>query len=358
MKFFFSSFILGVVVNLFIFSSNDGFAFYPEFTSHINEIQTTAISPFIQENEKASFILKTSNNLYHIKNNGRLDSAFTVPELVGISGNGEYYILYDKVGTEIELWSGRQRFWRQKSMEYPYLSYSGNLIFLLNGDQSSARVIDHNGNSIGVKNISGRICTVIAFAGRGNFGAAGFLDGTFQVVNGEGAPLLSGSAYAGGMVKSLALSDNGKFAVIHGGDVERDHVELYNIEEGRNYIYQLPSVHKTKTAISVSNDGSFAALDRKSVLFFDRKARLLFEIAIDEKRDGQASIKENESAYFVGYTTRKGLSKFMVVTKRGLIIYAGDFPGESFLDLTVSENLIFLRGSDNLFCYSLHRTAE
>ena len=358
MKFFIPGLLIGAIINIFVLSSTTGFAFYPEYTSSLKVIQTTAVSPFINEGEKAAFTLKSLGNLYFIKSNGKVDSFLPMPELSGISGNGEYYILYEKVGTSVELYSGQQRFWKQKSMEYPYLSYSGRLIFMLNGDQTAVRIIDHNGNELGIKTIAGRICTAIVFPERTDFGAAGFLDGTFQLVNHEGQLLLSGTVSNGGMVKSMAVSDNGNFLVVHGGNVKQDHIELHNIADNKSYSYVLSNIHLTKTALSVSNDGKFAVLDKNSVLFFNRKAKLDFAIKIDEKRDGQAAIKETENAYFVAYTTRQGLSKFMAITKDGTVICTKDFPGESFLGLSVNENIILLRGSDNLYCYSLHELAE
>ena len=252
----------------------------------------------------------------------------------------------------------QKRFWKQKSREYPYLSYSGRLIFLLNGDQSAVRIINHNGNEIGVETIAGRVCSVISFAVRGDYGGVGFVDGSYQAVGPSGSLIANSVVSGGGIVKSMAISDNGRFIAVHGGDTKSDHVEIFHTENGRVHKYPLAYPHISKTALYISDDGQLVALDKNRLLFLNKKAGLDFSITIDEKRDGHASIKENNFAYAVGYTTRQGMSKFLLITKKGKTIYKRDFPGESFLDIAVDDALIFLRGSDNLYCYSLHEKAE
>ncbi|MDR3238308.1 MAG: hypothetical protein LBT84_07385, partial [Spirochaetia bacterium] len=276
----------------------------------------------------------------------------------GISGNGQYRIRYTKVGSEIEFYGGGQRFWKQKSMEYPYLSHSGRLIFMLNGDQSAARVIDLNGNEIGIKTIAGRVCTVISFAEHEDFGGAGFLDGSFQAVKADGGGIAAGRVSDGGMVKSMAISDNGRFVVVHGGNTKQDHIEIHHTGTGKSYTRSIDSVHISKTPIHAANDGRVVVLDKSAMLFLDEKAKVDFTIPLDEKRDGHASIKEGAAAYALGYTTRRGLARFLLIAKNGNIICQRDFPGESFLDIAFEKELIFLRGSDNLYCYSLHEKAE
>jgi len=357
MKFFLPAFILGAVLNFFVFFPKTGLAIYPEFMSSIEDIRQIAPSVFIQ-NDLSAFSLKTSSSLIRLKKNGAIESIIPMSGLEGVSGNGQYYIRYAKVGSEIEFYSMQGRFWKQKSMEYPYLSYSGRLIFLLNGDQSAVRIINHNGNEMGVKTIVGRVCSIISFAERGDFGGIGFVDGSFKVAGPDGLLIADSVVSGGGMVKGMAISNDGRFVAIHGGDVKSDHVEILDTEGNKAYKYLLAYTHISRTALHISDDGRLAVLDKDALLFLDKKARLDFSIVIDEKRDGHASIKENDIAYAVGYTTKQGMSRFLIITKKGKIIYKRDFPGESFLDVALSDNLIFLRGSDNLYCYSLHEKAE
>ena len=357
MKFFFPAFILGAALNLFVFFPEAGLAIYPEFMSSIEDVEHIAPSVFIRDDSPA-FLLKTSSVLIRLKKSGAIENTVPMTGLEGVSGNGQYYIRYAKVGSEIEFYSMRERFWKQKSREYPYLSYSGQLIFLLNGDQSAARVINHNGNEIGVQTLSGRVCSVISFAERGDFGGAGFIDGSFKAVDPDGSLIANSVVSSGGMVKSMAISDNGRFVAVHGGDIKGDHIEIFHTEKGRAYEHSLAHTHISKTALHISNDGRLAVLDKGTLIFFDKNARLDFSVPIDEKRDGHASIKENDLAYAVGYTIKQGISRFLIITKKGKTIYKRDFPGESFLDVTVDGSLIFLRGSDSLYCYSLHGKAE
>ena len=63
--------------------------------------------------------------------------------LVAFSGDGRFHARYRKVGSEVEFFNAAgERFWRLPSLEYPYLSRRGRLIFLMNGDQSGIRIAE------------------------------------------------------------------------------------------------------------------------------------------------------------------------------------------------------------------------
>ena len=74
MKFFFLSFILGALLNLFVFFPQAGLAIYPEFVSSIKDIEHIMPSVFIQDASPA-FSFKTSSALVHLKKNGAFETA-------------------------------------------------------------------------------------------------------------------------------------------------------------------------------------------------------------------------------------------------------------------------------------------
>jgi hypothetical protein len=359
MKFFFLGIMAGAVINIFVFFSYDAVAMHPEFTVNLNNITAIEASPYIRAGGNTAYVVKMPGSLYLMKENGEISASVPMEGPAGVSGNGEYYIRYEKTGKEVEFFNSRgERFWKLKSLEYPYLSHTGRLVFMLNGDQSGFRILDHNGNEIGIKKVSGRICTVLNFSKLGDFGCAGFLDGSFSVIAGDGSRIYSGRTGNSAMVKSMAVSDNGRFAALHGGDTTADFIEIYDLQKQDRRFFAMPEVHETRTALSVSDEGDTLVLAKKSLIMLNRRARPVFELPIEEKRNGQASVREGREAAFLCYTMHRGGSRFMAVSKSGNIMYSRDFPAESFLDLTLSGDNIFIRGSDNLYCYSLHRSAD
>lgn len=359
MRFFIPGFIIGAVINLFVLMPHTGMAFYPEFTGTIKDISFISPSPFISGSGHRSFSVKTADSINVLAENGMLEKTMALEGLTAVSGNGKYIIRYGKVGPLIELVNiSGESFWKRKNLEYPHLSYSGHLIFMLNGDQTHITVMDYNGNIIGNTHIDGRLATVIGFADRGDCGYAGFLDGSFDVIGSTGQKLLSGMTEGQGAVKSMGISNSGKYAAVHFGNTESDRLSVYDTSDGSHSTCNLPSVFKTKTAVNVSDSGDVAFLSRKSFICINKSGRSEFSLPIEEKRDGQCSIKMCGDFYAAGYTTRNGMAKFMLVSKEGQVISARYFPGESFLDISVDGNVILVRGSDNLYCYSLRSRAD
>lgn len=356
MKFFISAFIAGILFGLLLFPPHIGFAFYPEFSSPIAALEN--IEPaLVSDAAYPAFSVRKENELYRLKKDGSIADMTKLNGPAGISGNGDYFIRYEKTGSEVEFCGHGQRLWKQRSREYPYLSWSGRLIFMLNGDQSAVRILDINGSEIGIRTITGRLCTSIAFSTHGDFGAVGFLDGSFTAVDSEGKILISGKAENGGMVKGLALSSSGTFAAVHSGNTNKDFIELYDIAGGNKTLCPLENVHSSKTAMHVSDKGIAAVLDKSSLVLINTKG-VYRSILIDEKKNGQAAVTESMGIWFAAYTTAHGLSKFMAADDYGRIIYSVDFPEEAFLDAAADGEVIFLRGSDNLYCYSFHLQAE
>lgn len=75
------------------------------------------------------------------------------------------------------------------------------------------------------------------------------------------------------------------------------------------------------------------------------------------KRYGQSSITHDAGLYAVSYAAEKGEAKLMLIRDDGTLIFSRDFINESFLVSTLKNGLLFARGSENLYCYSIHQPA-
>lgn len=353
MKFFISAFIAGIILSLLFPSYDAGSAVYPEFTGSVASPESTAISPFASE-EKSVFSFRTGRGIFRLTGSGKI-TFFPVEGLFSCSGNGKYWISYEKAGSSVEFFGEGQRFWKQKSREYPLLSGNGRLIFMMNGDQSAVRILDLNGNETGTGVIAGRICTSAVFSPEGDWGAAGFLDGSFTAVRPDGTAAVSGFVKNGGIVKGLALSPSGKFLAVHGGDSVSDSLEIIDTSDGSSALLRLKNVHNTRTAMYVTDEGTAAFLDKNMLVTVNRKGNAEHVLPLEEKRSGHASVLENGGRWFLGYTALSGVSEFLVMNKDGNTVFSRKYPGEAFLDLMKSRDMILVRGSDNIYCYSFIR---
>jgi len=272
--------------------------------------------------------------------------------LIEFSGSGNFYIQYGKVSTKIELFGiNGERYWQKDSREKPFMSYNGKIILLMNGDHSGIRIFDTNGNTAGSGQITGRLCTSVEFSEKNDFGACGFIDGSYYFIKQDGVIINSGNAPAGNAVKGVRISNNGKFGFVHYGNTSKDSVRIIDIDDNDYEDSFIDNTHSMKTAMNINEEGYGAILDNNKVLLFDDDCNLKFKLNIPEKRAGYASLAFEDGIYALGYTKSTGESQLIVFRNTGKIFYAKEYPGESFLSSSIKDKLIFLRGSDNLFAY-------
>jgi len=358
MRYFFLGMLPGILINFFVLSPSGAASLSPVFTSGINTIETIEQAPVSDAGSGVEFPVKTSDNFFMLNGHGKLLHKTDLQGmLTGFSGNGQYFVKFEKTGKEIELFNLKgERFWKQKSREYPYLSHNGALVLLMNGDHSAIRILDYNGNEIGAKKVIGRLCTIIAFSSRGDVGGIGFLDGSYYIIRGNGEIIASGITDNGTMIKGLAISDDGSYAGIHYGSSEKDRLIVLSLgekEQKTSRVYDLPAAHVVKTAMYMSTQGLLVFLDIESLLILGSNGKLRERLAVPAKRNGQSDIHGGDGFFTLCYTMRSGESLFAVFQKDGTVLYKRVFPGESFLSSYIQGGFILLRGSDNLYCYNL-----
>jgi len=357
MRYFIPGIIAGVILNIFLFSPVNGIEIYPEWTGALKDISS------IDKNHKGSkhsntiVTLRHGPELYRLGGDGTLVSHVSSGDkILAASGNGEYYITYDKVGSSLEFYRiTGEPFWKLDSREYPYLSRTGKLIFMMNGDHSRIRFIDFNGNPAGDRQVVGRLCTVIAFSANSDFGATGFLDGSWHVVSPEGKIVYSGRMPAGNMVKGITLSPGGKFAAVHYGSPDGDRIRITNLMDEKFREIDTETVHSVKLSMHVRDNGLMTYIDREYLVHADKRGRILFRIKIPARRPGYASLDFNNGVYSAGYTGESGYARLILFRDDGNILLSREFPSESIIRSVLRDNILILRGSDNLYCYSLHR---
>lgn len=353
---FFPGFIAGALAALFLFSPAPAFEIYPEWWGGLKDLSAIEKSPRVSR--KSSFFVRSGEQEYFLlRSDGGVSVSGSVTDgLAAFSGNGLFYARYQKVGNDVEFFNTKgDRFWKIDSMEYPYLSFGGRVILLMNGDHSGIRMVDYNGNLANMR-ISGRTCTAIAFSDAADYSAVGFLDGSYYFLDPKGRMIHYGMTPKGTMVKGLAVGRDGSHGAVHYGSTGKDRLRVVNIASDDYDEVDLAHAHAVKTSLHVNGDGFCTVIDNDRILQVSPSGSVKMDIAVPAKREGHSSISHYGGLYAVSYTMKTGPSRLLLFRDDGVMLVTKDFPAESFLDATLRDGLLFLRGSDNVFCYSFHGT--
>ncbi len=359
MKYFFLGLIAGMLIGLLPFMKPaGGFVMHPEWHGAVNAPDGIEASP--NSALKAEFLppIETAEAVYRINAAGTLSAKFITGErLAAPSGEGGYVARYDRVGRFVDFYGiGGERFWKLKSLEYPFLSHNSKLILLLNGDQSRIRLVDFHGALTGVKSISGRFCTIIAFAKGTDHGAAGFLDGSYYLLDGTGALIIKGNAPEGNLIKGLAVSPGGEYLAVHYGGSGKDRIRLCRVKsgslDGSFEELALASVHLSRIPMAVNSRGDMAFLELNRFVVTDRDCDTDLDLRVPERRAGHAAIDYRNGLYAVAYSREKGGAQFFLLKKSGQVLFSRTIMEEPFLDCALGERYLMLRGAQNLYCYS------
>ena len=356
MKYLIAGLLLGAIAGFLLFRGAAASEILPEFYNSLHDDYTANDS----RSNANTFIVPIMNKFMIIDREGNCIKTLDLDDsLIEFSGNGNYYIRYKSIGTKMELFGiNGERYWQKDSREKPFISYNGKIVFLLNGDHSAIRIYDTNGNLTGAEKIIGRLCTSVEFSENNDFGACGFIDGYYYFTDGLGGIINTGRVPVKNSVKAVKISNNGKFGFIHYGSTAKDWVRIVNINKSRSYDSVLDNVHVVRTAMTISDDGDGVFFDNDKVLLFDKGCNLKLKLNVPLKKPGFSTLSFENGIYVLAYTKNTGESQLVVFKSTGDIFYAKDFSNESFLKGIISDSLIFLRGSDNLFAYKIRLAAE
>jgi hypothetical protein len=346
----------GILLSLVpIWTPSGALEIYPEWHGRTDSIKNIDESPHSLL-PKTEMPVVYGSDIYLLSSGGKqLKKINFDNHLISLSYNGAYYAQYDKIGTHVELLNtSGDKFWRTKSMEYPYLSSSGKVILLMNGDHSRIRIMNINGNPAGAKEIYGTLCTVISFSRDSDYSGIGFVDGRYYLLNDKGELVNAGTVPQSTIVKGIAISTNGKYYVVHYGNSKGDFLRLINTTAGsKHYDLQLKHIHLTKTAINVSDSGKFTAIDYDRIILCEDD-EIETAVKIPAMKPGLASINNTNNIYFASFMDTDYRANLFVFLEDGTFIFHKIFPGETFIESRIYGNLLLVRGSDSLYCYSLH----
>ncbi|HSV96406.1 MAG TPA: hypothetical protein VLM75_05650 [Spirochaetota bacterium] len=356
MRYLLIGIITGAVLGLTpLWQADPAIELYPEWHGPIATPESIERSPNRALFARALPPIISANTLTLLAADGRLISRRAFGEtLFAASGNGGYYAAYQKLGAEVEFFAADgSPFWKSDSREYPHLSYNGKIVLLVNSDQTRVRALDFHGNQTG-EPVSGRFLTVLAFSKGTDIAALGFLDGSYHVIDSTGRRLLSAGTGGGTLIKSIAVSPSGAYVALHYGNERGDYIAIIATVDRKASASALSRVHVARTALTVLDDGTAAILDYNRILVVNRKAKTLALLKIPAARTGMASLDHDGGIYVAGYTRSEGGAQALAFLPDGTVLFARNFPIESYLQASLKASVMLLRGSQTLYCYSLH----
>ena len=359
MKYFLPGFLAGIILNMVFLDYGAAIEIYPEFLHDLRSIHREAVAGDDPRNP-VKFFLKMDDHFYRIGADGRIVIKNRVENvLTSFSGDGEYYVRYEKAGPEIELYNiSGDKFWKIKSFEYPFLSSGGKIVLLLNGDQSNVRIFDRNGNAAGAGSISGKLATVICFSTEGDMSGIGFADGSYHVLNDRGMPVHRGRVPAGNVVKSMSVSGNGLYTAVHYGESEKDFLRIDGIGGRSSRDITLREVHPVRTPLHVSGSGATVIVNSRDITRYRQGGKTDFVIQIHQRKYGFSGVAHQDGYYSATYALESGGSRIIVFSESGNVVFSKEYPGEAFLYSSITRGYLFLRGSGHIYCYSLHGQAR
>lgn len=355
MKYIFAGILTGALLSLIFLQGESGSELVPVFHSSLEELQL--YKEVGAKSLLAEIVLSSEDSTRIIDEKGFVRKTIPANEgLFEFSGHGSFYAKYSSTGRDIELFGiDGQRYWKIDSRRKPFLSANGHLIFLLASDHSSIRIIDQNGTPGAQEFINGRLCTVIEFSTEKDFGACGFADGSYYFINEKGEVIYSGFTPPGSVVKGIGISSNGLYGSVHFGNTENDFLAVIGLEQGRERNFSLSNIHSVKTSIMVSDKGDTVFFDMNSVIALNNSGKLKFKIDVPAKKPGFSAMSAYNGVLTLSYTGSNGSGRFILFSDKGNVFYSREFPDESFLDVKILNDFIFLRGSESLSVYNFLR---
>lgn len=193
-------------------------------------------------------------------------------------GNG--YLLYEKIGDEVNFYSdSSELYWKKPINSYPRSGYFASPVLYLSGDNNTVFLLDESGNRIGKQELNGRFLTDYQFD-IGNKGVVVLFSGGEIYRLDEKANLIFGFDLSkdkpNSFFKSVSLSPNGKLASIHYSIDDKDWILV--LDEVGEVVNEFPltKFYPHQLYFATGNNGQIF-LQTPEALYFYKKGSLVWE---------------------------------------------------------------------------------
>ncbi|PJZ89095.1 hypothetical protein [Leptospira levettii] len=186
-------------------------------------------------------------------------------------GNG--YLLYEKIGDEVNFFSdSSELFWKKPINSYPRSGYFASPVLYLSGDNNTVFLLDESGNRIGKQELNGRFLADYQFDTKNKGCVVLFSGGEIYRLD-EKANLKYGFDLSkekeNSFFKSLSISPDGKFVSVHFSVNDKDWI--LNLDEKGEVVEEFPLVkfYPHQLYLATSNEGNLFLQTPDSLQYYE-----------------------------------------------------------------------------------------
>lgn len=258
---------------------------------------------------------KFNKQFYSFKTSSRpeIDPKYLVD--FPLLGNG--YLLYEKIGDEVNFYSdSSELYWKKPINSYPRSGYYASPVLYLSGDNNTVFLLDESGNQIGKQELNGRFLTDYQFDMKNKGVVVLFSGGEIYRLD-EKANLIFGFDLSkekqNSFFKSVSLSPDGKLVSVHYSVEDKDWILLLDAKGEVIEEFPLVKFYPHQLYLATGNEGQIFLQTPESLQFY-------------------------EEGKFVWEKTKSKQTG----------VYQSIFATDSFVVAAVDSELLFLNGKGNL----------
>ncbi|MEM7181415.1 MAG: hypothetical protein AAF518_10915 [Spirochaetota bacterium] len=284
---------------------------------------------------------KTETNIYMFQTQKSFSLARNL--LISLPLNGRGFLTYRKIGKSIAFHSGYgEKLWEKPYKSYPRVSYRGELILHLAGDNNQVMITNSNGNYIGIEKVDGRFLTDFSFPALHVGALILFSGGEIYRIDGKGNLLYKKNDTSKNRIyfyKSSCISPHGSFVAIHYLHGESDYIKILNEKGKRVTRFKLPHIYSHRLYMAISDSGTVLVNlpDQIQIFASDGKAFLRRK---KPKKEKIYQIAFYTGKYFIASSAKELIffhNNGQIIAKRKLFTYPNRIVPSRNTDVAILE---------------------
>ncbi|EOQ88377.1 hypothetical protein LEP1GSC202_3424 [Leptospira yanagawae serovar Saopaulo str. Sao Paulo = ATCC 700523] len=259
---------------------------------------------------------KFNKQFYSFKTNSspEIDSKYLVD--FPLLGNG--YLLYEKIGDEVNFYSdSSELYWKKPINSYPRSGYFASPVLYLSGDNNTVFLLDESGNQVGKQELNGRFLTDYQFDSKNKGVVVLFSGGEIYRLDEKGNLSFGfdlSKDKPNSFFKSVSLSPDGKLTTVHFSIENKDWILLLDEVGEPKEEFSLPKFFPHQLYIATGNAGQILIQTPNSLEFYE-EGKLVWEKNKSKQGGVYQSIYAADS-FFVALVD----SELLFLNERGELI--------------------------------------
>ncbi|XDD45134.1 hypothetical protein AB3N60_10440 [Leptospira sp. WS39.C2] len=216
---------------------------------------------------------KYNKQFYSFKTSSRpeIDPKYLVD--FPLLGNG--YLLYEKIGDEVNFYSdSSELYWKKPINSYPRSGYFASPVLYLSGDNNTVFLLDESGNQIGKQELNGRFLTDYQFDSKNKGVVVLFSGGEIYRLDEKGNLIFGldiSKEKPNSFYKSVSLSPNGKLTSVHYSMEAKDFILILDEVGKTKEEFALTKFYPHQLFFVIGNEGQIFLQTPESLQFYENE---------------------------------------------------------------------------------------